>query len=73
MKAYIKPDSENSEALWLVVSRGEDAEALAEGVEALKGTTRDEDSKEDVAYPLLKDEVEAIMRACKEYLEANNE
>ena len=73
MKAYIKPDSENSEALWLVVSRGEDAEALAEGVEALKGTTRDEDVQDSVAYALLKDEVEAIMRACKEYLEANNE
>jgi len=70
MRAFIKPDSENSEALWLVVSRGEDAEALAGGVEALKGITRDEDAQDNVAYPLLKDEVEAVMRACKEYLEA---
>ena len=63
MKAYIKPDKGNS--AWLIVERGDKSPE----VEAILGMFRDEDNSDNVAYPILADEIEAIMLACKNYLE----
>ena len=68
IKAYIKKDK--GDARWLIVERvGESAE-----VEAIQGQFRSEDDDNNVAYPILENEIQAIMRACLDYLvEKNNE
>ena len=68
IKAYIKKDK--GDAMWLIVERiGGSAE-----VEAILGQLRSEDDDNNVAYPILENEIQAIMRACLDYLvEKNNE
>lgn len=75
MKAYIKRDTKKSEALWLIVERGK----LPADVEKIMGMFRDEDDAENMAYPILEDEIDAIMQACIDWCvqrdleETNNE
>ena len=65
IRAYIKQDTKNSESLWLVTERTEER---AKDVDLIMGMFRDEDSMDNIAYPILKDEVSAIMEACQKYL-----
>ena len=64
MKAYIKPDTKNSDALWLIIER-EDKPAEIKGI---MGILRTEDSAGNVAFPFLKDEIKLIKKACEDYL-----
>jgi hypothetical protein len=64
MNAYIKQDTKNSDALWLIVER-EDKPAEIEGI---MGILRTEDSAGNVAFPFLKDEIKLIKKACEDYL-----
>lgn len=66
IRAYIKQDTKNSESLWLVTERTEKG---AKDVDLIMGMFRDEDNMDNIAYPILKDEVPAILEACKKYLE----
>jgi len=63
MKAYITPDTKHKDALWLIVERGQKSPE----VEKIMGMFRDEDTSENVAYPILADEVKAILQACLDY------
>ena len=56
MKAYIKKDTKESDALWLIVER-EDIKA-----------DRKEDSAGNIAYAIIEDEVKLIRDACNDYL-----
>lgn len=72
VKATIENLSENPNELWLVVSRDLTPECREKIKTELSGVdSRFEDSKENVAYALLADEVEAIRDACNEWLELN--
>lgn len=64
MKSYITPDTKHPDALWLIVERGKQSPEI----EAIMGKFRDEDTSENVAYPIRSDEVKAIMQACIDYL-----
>lgn len=64
MKAYIKKDTKNKDALWLVVER-EDQPADIKGI---MGVLRQEDSAGNVAFPFLSDEIKAVRDACNKYL-----
>lgn len=67
MKAYIKPHKDD--ALWLIVERK--FKPIDEAsVEFLKEVFGSEDEDENIAYAIMKDEVEAIKDACEEYLES---
>jgi hypothetical protein len=66
IRAYIKQDTKNSESLWLVTERTEER---AKDVDLIMGMFRDEDDANNIAYPILKDEVVAILEACQKYLE----
>ena len=62
IKAYIKKDK--GDARWLIVERvGEPA-----AVNTILGQFRSEDSDSNVAYPILENEIQAIMQACMDYL-----
>ena len=65
IRAYIKQDTKNSESLWLVTERTEER---AKDVDLIMGMFRDEDDANNIAYPILKDEVVAILEACQKYL-----
>lgn len=69
MKASIKPDTKKADALWLIVERGLDSP----DVEKIMGMFCDEDESENVAYPILVDEVEKIRDACDEWLERESQ
>lgn len=64
MKTYIEKDTKKNDALWLIIER-EDKKPNLEGI---MGITREEDSAGNVAFPILKDEIENIRDACEEYL-----
>jgi hypothetical protein len=64
MKSYITPDTKCADALWLIVERGKQSPEI----EAIMGMFRDEDTSENVAYAIRKDEVKYIMQACIDYL-----
>jgi hypothetical protein len=66
MKAYIKQDTKKSNALWLIVERSDEPPKSLGG---LMGMFRDEDAAQNVAYPLLGDEILAIRDACEDWLE----
>lgn len=64
MKAYIKQDTKNSKALWLIV----ETEDKPAEIETIMGTLRTEDSAGNVAYAIVEEEVEAIRDACDKWL-----
>lgn len=65
MKAYITPDTKKKDAFWLVIERTPKSPEL----EAIMGAFRDEDLSDNVAYPVLEEEIEAIRDACKNWLQ----
>jgi len=67
MKAYIKKDTKNSKALWLIV----DTENKPAEIETIMGTLRTEDSEGNVAYAIVEEEVEAIRKVQFLYLLLN--
>lgn len=74
VKATIENLSENPNELWLIVSRELTPELHKKIKTELSGVdSRLEDSKENVAYALLANEVEAIRDACDEWLELNSD
>ncbi len=69
MKIYIKQDSENNNALWLVIERSDKKANL----NPIMGVFRNEDIENNLAYPLLGDEIEGIKEACEEWLEKHSQ
>lgn len=67
MKAYIKKDTKNSKALWLIV----ETENKPAEIETIMGTLRTEDSEGNVAYAIVEEEVEAIRKVQFLYLLLN--
>lgn len=73
VKAIIENLSQNQNELWLIVSRDLTPERHDKIKPELSGVdSRLEDNKENVAYALLADEVEAIRDACDVWLELNS-
>lgn len=68
MKAYIKKDTKNSKALWLIV----ETEDKPAEIETIMGTLRTEDFEGNVAYAIVEEEVEAIRDACDKWLKNKN-
>lgn len=65
---YIKPDKVNPECLWLFIEKTE----KEIDTDSVMGMFRDEDNADNVAYPILKNEVQDIITACREYLKRRN-
>lgn len=65
MKAYIKKDGINSDALWLIVQRGDEYA----DIKGILGMFREEDTAGNVAYPVMEAELKAIRDAINEYLD----
>ena len=69
MKTYIKRDTKNPEALWLIVERTEQSPEI----ENLMGIFRDEDLDNNIYFPVLPEEVSLIKEACEEWLERESQ
>ena len=69
MKTYIKRDTKNSEALWLIIERTEQSPEI----ENLMGIFRDEDLDNNIYFPVLPEEVSLIKEACEEWLERESQ